>query len=254
MANPQRERGHTDIANEVMEALCKFRIPGELRQVVDVVIRKTWGWHKKEDWISNSQFVEMTGMRKGNVSRSLSKAITHCLVIKSDNGYRFNKNYNEWIPFDRIVIKKATKVIKSDNKLLSKVRDTKENKETIQKKVIATDAPASLSVPSESNGYALWNDKFQQRLGFRITKEPKKNENAVKYIIRDHGKDTLHQVLDYLGWLKTTKKGRDRPYWFQYTSSFIKIRGNWDNIMAAMTDDAFQQQKDQNQLSDFFNR
>jgi hypothetical protein len=48
MANPQAEHGHVDIANEIMEALAKISIPSEARRILDFILRKTYGWHKKE--------------------------------------------------------------------------------------------------------------------------------------------------------------------------------------------------------------
>lgn len=140
MANPQKENGNTQIANEILDALCKFRIPGEVRQVVDFIIRKTYGWHKKFDMISNSQIMQGTGLLKGSVSRSVKKAIKHKIIIANETKVGFNKNYDEWIEFGgyhfnpKPVIANETKVIASDNKKLSQVRDTKEKKETIQKK------------------------------------------------------------------------------------------------------------------------
>lgn len=97
--SPQLENGYVKIANEIMDALCRFRMSGEVRQVVDCVLRKTYGWNKKEDWIAQSQIVEMTGLSKGSVSRELSKAITHKIVIVHDNQLKLNKNYKEWIGF-----------------------------------------------------------------------------------------------------------------------------------------------------------
>lgn len=147
MRTPQLENGYTQIANELLDALAKFRIPGEQRQILDFIIRKTYGYKKKEDRISNSQFCEGTGLKKGNVARAVKALIEKKVVIKSDNSviksdnkiipsYRFNKNYSEWVKLSKKqpVIKKATTVIKSDNKTLSKVMDTKEKKETLQKK------------------------------------------------------------------------------------------------------------------------
>jgi len=137
---PQLENGYTMIANEILDALCKFRIPGEQRQCLDFVLRKTYGFKKSEDQISNGQFCVATGLTKGNVSRAIKWLSEKQLVIKNDNTkiptYRFNKNYSEWLLLSKKqpVIKKATVVIKNDNKLLSKVMDTKEKKETIQKK------------------------------------------------------------------------------------------------------------------------
>lgn len=142
MANPQKENGHVDIANEIIEALAKIRISGEEMQCLWVILRKTYGWHKKEDSISLSQFMELTDMRKPNICRSLKKLLSKLIisVIKSDNGittYRFNKNYDLWGPLSKMITlsKVITPVIKSDNKSLSILRHTKENytKETITK-------------------------------------------------------------------------------------------------------------------------
>jgi len=38
MASPQLENGYTRIANELMEALARIRIPGEARQVKESLI------------------------------------------------------------------------------------------------------------------------------------------------------------------------------------------------------------------------
>lgn len=130
--SPQLENGYTKIVNKVMDALAKYRIPGEQMQCLVFILRKTYGWNKKEDDISLSQFVDGTGINKPCVVRAINglkdkKIIT---VIKKDNKttttYRFNKRYTTWKPLS----KKIT-VIKKDNKPLSKKIHTKE---TIQKK------------------------------------------------------------------------------------------------------------------------
>ena len=144
MSSPQKENGYTPIANELMDALSKYRIPGEQMQCLIFIIRKTYGFNKKDDMISNSQFVDGTGLKKGNVSRALKSLVEKRVVIKSDNRriptYRFNKNYLMWCLLSKKqpVIKKATSVIKSDNSLLSKAMDTKDNttKDTITKENI----------------------------------------------------------------------------------------------------------------------
>ena len=143
MASPQCEDGFTKIANEIMEALCRFRIPGQTRQVVDAIIRKTYGWHKTVDWVSQSQIVLTTRLLKGNVSRELSKAITHHLIIKNGNKLKFNKNHEEWVAFggkhfnprlSEVITNK--KVIGSDNKVIAtdkKVIVTEGNKRNYTK-------------------------------------------------------------------------------------------------------------------------
>jgi phage replication O-like protein O len=146
MASPQLEEGYTKIANEIMDALCRMRIPGEERQVLDAILRKTYGWNKCEDKISMGQIAEMTGLKRQNVNRAIkslsSKMITS--VIKSDykgiNILKLNKNYEEWrvIKNDyrkaRCNQKRLQGVIKNDDKGVIKNDSHKRKKENIQKK------------------------------------------------------------------------------------------------------------------------
>ncbi len=111
MANPQSENGHIDIANEVQDAFCHIRIAGEQRQCLDFIIRKTWGWKKKEDIIAISQFYKATGIPKPHIIRAL-KALEDRKFIVANNGnrygksYRFNKNYEQWKSLPKKVTQK----------------------------------------------------------------------------------------------------------------------------------------------------
>lgn len=124
MADVQCENGFTKIANEIMEAIAQTRISGEARQIIDVVIRKTYGFQKIEDGISLSQFCLATGLKKPTCCRAIKKAINMNIIIKKDNGnissYKFNKDFDTWKPLS----KKIT-IIKKDNKSLSKKIPTK---------------------------------------------------------------------------------------------------------------------------------
>ena len=97
MANPQAENGHIDIANEIMDAFASIRIPGEARQVLDFIIRKTWGWQKKEDLIPLSQFILATKLKKATICKAIKKLELMNLVItqKGNDGitkYNINKD------------------------------------------------------------------------------------------------------------------------------------------------------------------
>jgi phage replication O-like protein O len=86
MASPQKENGYTAIANEIMDALAKIRIPGEERQVLDSILRKTYGWNKCEDPIALSQFVEMTGLNKPHIVRSINGLLLKKVIIITQKG------------------------------------------------------------------------------------------------------------------------------------------------------------------------
>ena len=145
MANPQCENGHVDIANEIVEHLARYRLSGQEWQVIWVILRKTWGWHKKKDSLSLGYIAKMTLMKRPTVARAIKKLLNKS-VIKKDNSfiniYMFNKDYESWksvIKKDttrKVLSKKITGVIKKDNKsVIKKDTTTKETtKETIQKK------------------------------------------------------------------------------------------------------------------------
>ncbi len=131
---PQIENGYTRIADEIIDALARYRIPGEQMQCLFLIIRKTYGYNKKVDSISLSQFVDGTGLKKPTVCRALRELKEkNLIIIKNDNGggkeYRFNKHYGTWRPLSKKIIlsKKITNVIKNDNKPLSFLSTTKDN-------------------------------------------------------------------------------------------------------------------------------
>ena len=80
MSNPQLENGHLRIANEIWDALCRIRIRGEANQVLNFIIRKTYGYNKKWDRISLSQFVCGTGVCKPSICRAIKILLNMKLI------------------------------------------------------------------------------------------------------------------------------------------------------------------------------
>lgn len=119
MASPQIENGFMRIANELLEAYARIRIPGEARQVLDVILRKTYGYGKKEDAISLSQFVLATGILKPNVCASLNHLRKMNLIIQKDNAianiYSINKDYTSWRPLSKKITVLSKKITIMEN-------------------------------------------------------------------------------------------------------------------------------------------
>lgn len=117
MANPQLENGFVKIATEIFEAMIKIRIPGEARQVLDFIIRKTYGFNKKEDAIALTQFVIWTGLKKPTVCKAIKKLLDMKIITQKDNDvakkYSLQKNFDEWKPLP----KKATVITQKGNSL-----------------------------------------------------------------------------------------------------------------------------------------
>lgn len=222
LANPQKENGYTPIANEILEALARFRIPGELRQVVDAILRKTYGYNKGFDSLANSQIVEITGMKRQNVSRSITRLVENRIVIRTDdnngkgNILGINKDYERWISFvirtdDKKKIKKVsskrirasseliTKVIKTDDKVSSELMDTKDKnilKDNLQKTSNSGKAPKELLRGDQWNilidGFRAVNPMYE---GFYRMKT---HRGALQEIVKAIGFDKTRWIVENL--------------------------------------------------------
>jgi phage replication O-like protein O len=102
MADVRLEKGFLRIANELMDAFARIRIPGEAWQVLAVIIRQTYGWGKKSDRIPLSRFVEMTGLRMRSVRRALERLLAMNLIARSGGSggieYSIIKDHDQWKP------------------------------------------------------------------------------------------------------------------------------------------------------------
>ena len=129
MASPQLENGFTRLANEILEALSTVQMSGTEWQFVICLFRKTYGFNKKEDWITGSQIVLMSGLKKERISEAKKRLLARNIVTEKRNKISFQKDHDQWIELRKSV----TIVTEKRNKVLRKSVNTIDNKETITK-------------------------------------------------------------------------------------------------------------------------
>lgn len=99
MASPQPDK-YTKLSNELLEAFCRLDASGSAWRIFMVVIRKTYGFHKKSDPISLSQYEEMSGLARKSVCRGLKELVELQVVrVEKDgyiNKYQVQKDYELW--------------------------------------------------------------------------------------------------------------------------------------------------------------
>jgi len=104
MANPQVENGRTEIANELIDALCKTYLNSNESRILWTILRKTYGWHRKTDAISYSQFEAATSIDRRHVGRTIDRLIKRDIIYSTSAGerkmseYGLQKNYEIWKP------------------------------------------------------------------------------------------------------------------------------------------------------------
>ncbi len=215
MANPQKEDGYVGIANELAEAFGRTRIPGEASQVLWIIIRKTYGFNKKKDWISLSQFSELTGIKKPNIVRALEKLLKMNIIIKKDNDiiekdndiiekdnkpltYCLNKDYETWKPLSKKITlsKKIIKVIKKDNASLSKKIHTKDN-DTKDNDTKDKPIAQKRKIPDTDHAQVIqyWVENYEKYMGIPYSFNGGKDAKIVQRLLKTYGIEDLKKIM-----------------------------------------------------------
>lgn len=215
MANPQKENGYTAIANEIMEHLSQTKLTDYQSRILHALWRKTYGFQKKTDVISLSQWSTATNIDTHNVPRTIRELSTRNIITvkhitPKTVEYQFQKNYELWDKTTKTVINPTKKIeplftsnqilsdtivsneilsntilsnqsgdtIKPDVQVLSNQIDTKEN---IQKK------------HTKDNIYTIFN--FWNEQNIVIHKEPNGSGSAINNALKTYTVDELKQAI-----------------------------------------------------------
>ncbi len=146
------DNGYTKLANELYEELIGANLTKNQAKVAHAICRKTYGFNKKTDRISDSQLAELTRLPRQKVNKAKNELIAMKVIVKVGMAIGPNKNLTEWdIPDCHqnsvIVTKTVTKsVTKSVTALSPKQGHTKE---TITKEKKESNTPLT---PHEVKG------------------------------------------------------------------------------------------------------
>lgn len=243
MADVQKEYGYTAQANNYIEALAKIRIPGEANQCLLVIQRKTWGWNKKKDAISLSQFVEATGICKPHVCRALSILIEMNMIIvtKKNNNiteYTIQKDFDKWKPLPKKVTlpKKVIAITKKGNARIlekspnntdiTKIEGKKTKKSALPKKVHTKDTRIKPSSTKDTS------EKWSPKIKF-LVEEYFKTLTEGQQVRFEKQRNKFHSCCDKLLRIdgfseeeirKAVNFARHDDFWSQNFLSFLKLR------------------------------
>ncbi|MBI6547380.1 replication protein [Xenorhabdus sp. VLS] len=92
-------------------------------RIIDAIIEKTFGWHKRFDRVTNTQIGAMINLHHTHVSTEIKGLLERKILIKQNNTIGLNVETSEWI-LD--VSQNSKPLAKSANKSLAKT--AKENK------------------------------------------------------------------------------------------------------------------------------
>ena len=98
----QTDNGFVQIHPAILELLARQTLSGREFRCLMFLFRKTYGYHKKEDRISLSQWEQGTGIPRTRVGAVLAELAEKKIITKTDNGanrpatWSFNKYFETW--------------------------------------------------------------------------------------------------------------------------------------------------------------
>lgn len=96
------EDGYTRIANVLLQALCAVKLNGTQQNIINYIIRKSFGWGRTEVAISLDEFAKNCDTTKQYISRQLKVIVDKKIVIRCEYQpgktpvYKINTLIAEW--------------------------------------------------------------------------------------------------------------------------------------------------------------
>jgi phage replication O-like protein O len=154
----QLENGFVKIANSLLDKLAKTQLSGNQWRVLIAILRSTYGWNRKTDRISITQFELKTGLKRRHVVRILADLKNMNLITvekkpKKQIFYGFQKDFDKWIIPDRyqkrkqsaLLPKMVIPITKNGNDIVTKNGAYKRKKETNTKEIVKLTDKETLS-------------------------------------------------------------------------------------------------------------
>lgn len=228
MADVQKENGYTQIANKLLEAIVRTYMSNYEHRVFWLIVRKTYGYNKKSDWISQKQIVEATGILKQHISRTVKRLKEKNMIVVIDKKMAIQKDYDLW-ELPKQVTKEVTQTgYKELPESVTEVTQTgvksnlnggiQKKKETIQKKF------------KESPAYLLSEYLFKK---IKENNPEHKKPNLTSWashidkLIR-LDKRTPEKIKEVINWCQSDN------FWYKNILSTEKLRKQYDQLVMNM--------------------
>ncbi|MEB6655057.1 replication protein [Klebsiella aerogenes] len=161
------EDGYTRLANALYDELIGADLTKNQSKVAHAICRKTYGFGKKLDRISDSQLAQLTRLPRQKVNKAKNELIEMKVILREGSQIGPNKNISEWeiegchYSGDNVTKLVTNSVTKTVTTMSPKQRHTKE---TIQKKEIN-------NTPLPPGGGGDGQEKLERRKPERIDYE-----------------------------------------------------------------------------------
>ncbi|EPL6277250.1 TPA: replication protein [Proteus mirabilis] len=203
------DNGYTKLANELYEELIGANLTKNQAKVAHAICRKTYGFNKKTDRISDSQLAELTRLPRQKVNKAKNELIAMKVIVKVGMAIGPNKNLTEWdIPdchqngviVTKTVTKSVTKSVTAMSPKQGHTKETitkekKENKNTMSEGVRSKNEKSN-SEPTKPDPFLEPFEKIFWVAGMRKVGKDK-SKSAFKSKFKEWRKETGGTVEEF---------------------------------------------------------
>lgn len=154
----QLEDGFTRVANELLDAVMASGLSETELCVVLAVWRKTYGYNKKMDWVSNDQLEQMIAKHHTHCSTAKNQLVAKKVLVQEGRSVGMNTSIIEW----------KTK-INGFCKTLAK--PAKDSLAEVANKTLAESAKEILAEGAKDDGETLAESAFEAKQDLLTTKD-----------------------------------------------------------------------------------
>lgn len=188
-ASPQVEDGHIKIANEIGEVLAKTNLSAYETRILWVIWRKTYGWHKKADQISVTQFQRLTGLHRRHVQRTIKRLMERNIIASTGYSrittYQFQKDYTKWKDI-------ASKGYPAPKEAID--RSLKRRPQKHLTKALNYGRSQKETDPRVKEVLNYWGEAFQKETGQPYVFTFGKESKLIKNILQVHSIENLKEI------------------------------------------------------------
>lgn len=191
MASPQTEKGYTKIANELLDAIVATPLPDNEHRMLLFIIRKTYGYNKKQDRISLTQFEKALKRSRPVISKTLKNLIIRNMVVRTPLlVISLEKDYEKWVVAPPLLVKNKSKYGSPAPTFASSPAPTHKRKI----KEITKDIPVRATTSPDTNDlFKLFYSTINPNINFANKTE----RAAAEWLITHYGLEKIIAAAKY---------------------------------------------------------
>lgn len=238
----QVEDGFTRVAHGIMEALALADLGKRHYKIMLVMCRQTYGYNKKADEVSLSQFHDKTGIMPPNVSTAVEELVAMRVLIKTPGKYAaclaVNKAYAQWTGKAKVDVSKVWGYQNNNSTVIETISEGYQNdndgvietittKDNSKRKDQKTTPKETLSRSLRERFNIFWEAYPRKR-------SKKAAEKAFAKVNPDE--QLFNDLMKGLGRAKTSEQWRN-PQFQPHAATWLADGGWMDEYQTAYTDD-----------------